>query len=141
MNRMYLGMVAMVLIAGCASPRPAVVATSPAGDVAMACAAEVLVDSGYEVREGRGPDLTLEAEVRLNHSPVGATREIITTSLSRSSAPPELSVITSAWMYDSAEHSVPVARQSVTEVRPSDRLVEDARRVLETCGLEAGLGS
>lgn len=88
-----------------------------------------------------GEDLTLEAEVRLNHSPMGATREIITTSLSRSSAPPELSVMASAWVYDSAEHSLPVARQSVTEVRPSDRLVEDARRVLETCGVEAGLGS
>ncbi len=51
----------------------------------MACAAEVLVDSGYEVREGRGPDLTLEVEVHLNHSSVGATHEIITTSVNHSS--------------------------------------------------------
>lgn len=137
MNQKYWGAVALVLTVGCSTARPAVVGTSPADDGAMTCAAGVLAERGYEVREGAGPELTLEGEVRLDHSPLGAIREIITTSVDRISTPPKLTVIAGAWEYRSAEHSLPIARQSVTEVRPSDEVVADARMILETCGLEA----
>lgn len=136
MNQRYWGAVALVLTVGCNTAPPAVVQTSPAGDGAMTCAAGVLAERGYEVREGAGPEVTLEGEVRLDYSPVGATREIITLSVDGTPTPAELTATAGAWEYRAAEHSLPIARQSVTEVRPSDKLVADARMILETCGLE-----
>lgn len=46
----------------------------------------------------------------------------------------ELRVTIRAWDYRPAEHSLPIRRQSVTEIRPSDEAVTDARQVLDSCG-------
>ena len=134
MSPKYHAMAASLLLAACTTARPAVVATAPAGDDALICAGDLLAAQGYEVRQGKGAEATLEGEVRLNHAPMGATREIITTSVDGSATPAALTVVAGAWEYRPAEHNLPVARQSVTEIRPSDRLVADARLIVETCG-------
>lgn len=136
MNRSYLGMTTSLLLVGCATASPGVVETAPADGDAITCAAGVLADRGYEVRGADQAAPVLEAEVRRDYSPVGAVREIITTSLDGSSRPAELTVAARAWEYQAAQHSLPVARQSVTEIRPSAEVAADARLVLETCGLE-----
>lgn len=139
MNRIHLGVTASVLLMGCATTSPGVVETAPAGGDAMACAAGVLSDRGYDVRGADQAAHILEAEVRRDYSPIGAVREIITTSLDPASTPAELTVAARAWDYQAAQHSLPVNRQSVTEVRPSVEVAADARMVLETCGLGSGV--
>lgn len=139
MNRSYLGMAASVLLVGCATTPPAVVETAPASGDAMTCAAGVLAERGYDVRGTDQAALTLEAEVRRDYSPIGAVREIITTSLDPASTPAALTVAARAWEYQAAQHSLPVNRQSITEVRPSGQVAADARMVLETCGLGNGV--
>lgn len=130
--------IALVLVlTGCAPTSQAVVDTAPARSEAVACAARVLAWRGYDVQQARESSDTLEAEARLTYAPVGAVREIITTSLDRTAAPAELRVAVRAWSYQPAQHSLPMARQSITEVPPSDRAITDAQLVLTACGLGA----
>ena len=126
-----LGMTACILLVGCATARPGVVETGPASTDAMSCASSLLNDRGYDVRASDGG--ALEAESRIDRSGQGAVREIITASLDRSSTPAEFTVTTRAWEYQPAQHNLPVDRQSVMEVRPSEEALADAHTVFARC--------
>jgi hypothetical protein len=127
-----------LLVAGCATTGAAVADTATAKDDAIACAADVLAWRGYDVwKEGESSD-SLVAEMRLAYPAGAAVREIITTSVDRSAAPAELRVSVRAWSHQPAQHSVPTARQSISEVPPSGDAVTDAQLVLATCGLTRG---
>ena len=126
-----LGMTAWICLVGCSAARPGVVETRPASSDALTCASSLLAERGYDVRPAH--DAALEAETRIDRSGQGAAREIITASLNRASTPVELTVTTRAWEYQPAQHNLPVNRQSVTEVRPSDEALADAQAVFARC--------
>ena len=134
MQRKSWRMAALVLIGGCATTSPAVVMTAPAGRAAVACAARVLEERGYDLRKPDKPGETLQAERRLVYAPMGAVREIITASVDGTGTPARLQATVRAWDYQPAQHDLPIDRQSVTEIRPSREAVTDARAVLEGCG-------
>lgn len=118
-------------VGGCATTSPGVVETAPASAGAMACASEILGDRGYDVEvTGRAE---LHAEARVGRAGQGGVREIITAALDRSITPADLTIATRAWEYQPAQHGLPVARQSASEVRPSDEAVAAVRSVLAMC--------
>jgi hypothetical protein len=125
----------VLLLAGCATTSHAVVDQATAGDDAIACAARVLAWRGYVVGNAGESSDSLTAEARLAYPSGGAVQEIIMTSVDRLAAPPEIRVSVRAWSYEPAHHSVPTARQSISEIRPSDEAVTDAQLVLTACGV------
>lgn len=127
-----LAMTGWILLVGCSTARPGVMETGPVSGDAMTCVSSVFAERGYDVQAADGG--ALEAEARIDRSGQGAVREIITASIDRSSTPAKLTVTTRAWEYQPAQHSLPVSRQSVREVRPSDKALADARTVFTTCG-------
>jgi hypothetical protein len=136
MNRQHALMSALALVVGCATASPAIVETGPARAGALACARDMLSGGGYEVRipDPDTSNLMLEAEVRHAYPPNRAVREIITVELAEpAEAEGELQITVRAWYYQPSEHSLPIHRQSATEVRPSDEAVQDARQVLVSC--------
>lgn len=131
MRGSYLKMTACILLLGCSTAPPGVVQSAPASRDAMTCASSLLAERGYDVRAADGT--ALEAETRIDRSGQGAVREIITATLDRASTPAELTLTTRAWAYQPAQHNLPVNRQSVMEVRPSEEALVDARTVLARC--------
>lgn len=130
-----LGIGLATVLVGCASTPPGVVHTTPARADAFKCTKDLLTAWGYDLQVVDGAAQTLEAEVRRNHAPTGATREIITASVSSSPDVADvLQVRLRAFDYRMAEHSLPINRQTVVEVRPSDAIIADGEQVLTSCG-------
>jgi type IV pilus biogenesis protein CpaD/CtpE len=135
MIRFVLGACAITLFMGCASTPPGIVLTAPARADAFECAKDYLLAQGYDLRTVDDAAQTLEAEVRQAYPPVGAVREIITTSVAQAEdAADAFRISVQAFGYRSAEHNLPIHRQSITEIRPSEHVLADGKQVLTSCG-------
>lgn len=134
MDRSLLGVSAVTLFVGCATASPGVVQTAPARADAFECAKDLLAGRGYELREVDVSAQTFEAEVHRAYPPTGAVREIIAAVVSRpEGAAAELRVSVRAFDYRPAQHGLPINRQEISEIRPSEQVVADGAQVLESC--------